>query len=152
MKLALLFLVFTGWPAFSQAVCTRVPLATLRKGPGANFEKSWVVSKYMPFMRTDAKDGWLKLVDMDGEVHWGRSQDFTQRLRCVVVRTNTAETRQGPGTNFPYGDFKTLDRYTPLKRLDSQGAWVQVENDLGMKSWIPESRLWHPVKVEAVHF
>lgn len=138
--------------AHAQAVCTRAGLTTLRRGPGLKFEKSWVVSKYMPFLRTDEKDGWLKLVDLDGEVHWGRSRDFTQAIRCVVVKSNTAETRQGPGPSFPYGEFKTLDRYTPLKRLNTEGTWVEVENDLGMKSWVAESRLWHPVRVESVHF
>lgn len=153
MKLvfAVLLALFSS-TAFAQAVCTRVPSTTLRKGPGPKFEKSWTVTKYMPFLQVDSKDGWLKLVDMDGEVHWGRGQDFTRHLRCVAVRSNTTETRQGPGPGFPYGDFKTIDRYTPLKRLNSQGGWLEVENDLGMKAWVQESRIWHPVKVEAVHF
>lgn len=138
--------------AHAQAVCTRSAMTVLRKGPGAKFDKTWVVSKYMPFLKLDMKSGWLKLQDMDGQVHYGRAADFSQSIRCVVVKSNTAETRQGPGTSFPYGDFKTLDRYTPLKRVGIDTGWVQVENDLGMKSWVQESKLWHPVKMQAVKF
>lgn len=138
--------------ARAQAVCTRSAMTVLRKGPGTKFEKSWVVSKYMPFLKVELKNGWLKLQDVDGQIHYGRASDFSQSIRCVVVRVNTAETRQGPGTRFPYGDFKTLDRYTPLKRISMDGNWVQVENDLGMKSWIQDSKLWHPVKMQSVKF
>ena len=52
----------------------------------------------------------------------------------------------------PYGDFKTLDRYTPLKRIGIDAGWVQVVSDLGLKSWVQESKVWHPVKVQAVKF
>lgn len=153
MRLALLLAsAIFSWPALSQAVCAKSAMTVLRKGPGTKYEKSWVVPKNMPFMKLDQKGAWIKLSDLDGEVHWGSIYDFTQHVRCVVIKANTAETRQGPGSNFPYGDFKTLDRYTPLKRLANQGPWVQVQSDLGTKSWIHESKLWHPVKVEAVHF
>ena len=111
-----------------------------------------MVTKYMPFMILEVKDGWLKVEDSEGQVHYGRSSDFTQKVRCVVVKANTADTRQGPGTKFPYGDFKTLDRYTPLKRLESKDGWIEVENDIGLKSWIQETKVWHPVKIQTLSF
>lgn len=138
--------------AHAQAVCTRSAMTVLRKGPGVKFEKSWVVSKYMPFLKLELKNGWLKLQDVDGQTHYGRAADFSQSIRCVVVKVNSAETRQGPSASFPYGEFKTLDRYTPLKRVGIDTGWVQVENDLGLKSWIQESKVWHPVKMQAVKF
>jgi hypothetical protein len=155
LKLKWLFpVLILGWcgVAHSQlAVCARVS-TTLRKGPGPNFEKTWSVSKFMPFVKGEQKNGWLKLTDLEGEVHWGRASDFTTALRCVVVKQNSIETRQGPGPQFPYGDFKTIDRYTPLKRYESKNGWVEVENDLGIKSWVQESKVWHPVKIESVKF
>jgi SH3-like domain-containing protein len=152
-----MFLIWLGCvsvalPAYAQSVCSRSAVTVLRKGPGAKFDKSWVVAKYMPFLKLELKNGWIKLQDLEGQTHYGRAVDFTQSIRCVVIKSNTAETRQGPGTSFPYGDFKTLDRYTPLKRLNADNGWVEVENDLGLKSWVPESKVWHPVKVMGVKF
>lgn len=139
-------------PAYAQAVCSKSSVTVLRKAPNAKAEKSWVVTKYMPFMILEVKPGWLKLQDLEGQSHYGRAADFSQKFRCVVVKSSTAESRQGPGGKFPYADFKILDRYTPLKRLDAQDGWVQVENDLGLKSWVPESKVWHPVKVQTLTF
>jgi len=148
----LLLGLLPGVAAQAQAVCTRSSTTVLRKDPSSKAEKSWIVGKYMPFMILEIKSGWLKLEDLEGQKHYGRTSDFSQKFRCVVVKTNTAETRQGPGSKFPYGDFKTLDRYTPLKRLEAQDGWVQVENDLGLKSWVQENKVWHPVKVQTLSF
>jgi SH3-like domain-containing protein len=141
-----------GLAAQAQAICTRSSVTVLRKNPSSKAEKSWVVTKYMPFLLLEVKNGWLKVEDLDGVQHYGRASDFSQKFRCVVIKSNTADTRQGPGPRFPYGDFKTLDRYTPLKRLDAHDGWVQVENDLGLKSWVQESKVWHPVKVQTLSF
>lgn len=151
MKWLSIIFVFVSTSALAQAVCARTT-TTLRRGPGNQFEKSWSVTKYMPFVKSEQKNGWIKLSDIDGETHWGRAGDFTQSYRCVAVKVNTLENRQGPGPQFPYADLKTLDRYTPLKRLDIKNGWVWVENDLGQKSWVQESKVWKPVRVESVSF
>jgi SH3-like domain-containing protein len=154
MKFILLLLLglAPGVAAQAQAVCTRSSVTVLRKDPSPKAEKSWLVGRYMPFLIVEIKNGWLKVEDLEGQKHYGRAVDFSQKFRCVVIKTNTAETRQGPGVRFPYGDFKTLDRYTPLKRLDAQNGWVQVENDIGLKSWVLETKVWHPVKVQTLSF
>jgi hypothetical protein len=107
----------------------------------------------MPFVRIDRKGRWYKLQDMDGQVHWGRSNQFTHKIRCVVVKAPRAVTHKEPNNRSPSAEgFKTLDRYTPLKRVDSDDAWIQVEDDLGQRSWIHESNLWSPVTVQSIHF
>jgi SH3-like domain-containing protein len=152
MRLWLLPLAFICLVAHSEPVCVRAPWTALRKGPGPKYDKSWTVPKYMPFLKLERKGEWLKLSDLDGEIHWGHIMDFTENFHCVVVKTNTAETRQGPGTKYPYGDYKSLDRFTPLKRLDVKDNWVQVESDTGMKFWVQESKVWRPVQIQTIHF
>lgn len=151
MKVLLSLLMTISLPALAQAVCARTT-ATLREGPGTSFAAKWKVSKFMPFVRLEQKSGWMKLADMDGDIGYGRAVDFTTRFRCVAVKSNTAETRQGPGTQFPYGEFKTLDRYTPLKRHENKGSWVEVETDIGSRFWVQESKVWRPVHVQSVSF
>jgi SH3-like domain-containing protein len=146
-----LFCLVAGFSARGQAVCAR-STATLRKGPGSQFEKTWTVSKYMPFVVMEQKGAWSKLSDIDGEIHWALSSNFTRSFRCVAVKSNTVETRQGPGTQFPYGDLKTLDKYTPLKRYDSKNGWLEVENDLGQRVWVSENKVWKPIRVQTLSF
>jgi SH3-like domain-containing protein len=139
-------------PVLGQAICTQSKNAILRTGPGEQFEKSWSVSRFMPFMKLDQKNNWLKLSDIDGEIHWGKAADFSTQLRCVVIKSNYADTHQGPGNSFPPVEFKTLDRFTPLKRIDAEGPWIKVESDNGIQFWVHESKLWRAVKVQSVKF
>ena len=113
---------------------------------------SWHVSKYMPFMRTAAKSGWVKVEDLDGQSHWARATDVTTNQRCVVVKTNIATFRESPSAKAAPLDLSTVDRYTPFLRLGADRDWVQVKDQDGRKGWIHESQLWRPVKVNEISF
>lgn len=125
---------------------------TLRKGPGSQHPVSWKVARYMPFMRTERKAGWVKLEDLEGEEHWARSTDVTNDLRCVVVKTNLATLRSEPSASAPPIELKTVDRYTPFKRLGNDREWVQVEDETGRQAWVHESTVWKPVNVQSISF
>ncbi|MBX3020773.1 MAG: hypothetical protein KF799_03790 [Bdellovibrionales bacterium] len=146
-----LLLILFSCPLFAQPMCARGNV-TLRKGPGTQHAVSWKVSKNMPFLRLERKKGWLKLQDLEGEVHWARASDLTSKTRCVVVKTNVAALHKEPSQNSPATDLKTLDRYTPLRRLDDNREWLQVEDEAGRKAWIHESQVWKPVVVNSFSF
>jgi hypothetical protein len=90
--------------------------------------------------------------DFEGETHWARRNDLTTRFRCVVVRSTVATLRQKPSTSALAADLKTLERYTPHKRLDSDGAWLHVVDEAGHQAWIHESTIWKPAKIARVQF
>ena len=125
---------------------------TLRKGPGAQFPVTWKVARFMPFLKLETKNGWAKVQDVDGDMHWVQARDLTSNIHCVVVKTNVATLRQEPSPTAPASDLKTIDRYTPLKKLDSQGEWVHVEDESGRQAWIHETNVWKPTKIQAVTF
>lgn len=141
----------SAWAATGDPACAKAP-STLRRGPGGSFAVSWKVARHMPFLKMESKSGWVKVQDLDGEQHWAASRDLSSAYNCVVVKSSVATLRQEPSTGAPPVDLKTLDRYTPLKKIESQGEWIKVEYDAGQQAWIHESNVWKPVKISTVNF
>lgn len=139
-----------AWAA-AEAMCAK-NATSLRKGPGTQHAVTWRVAKNMPFLKLERKSGWYKVQDLEGEVHWARTQDLTSSFRCVVVKTNIASLHREPSPASPAQDLKTLDRYTPLKRVGDRRDWLQVENEAGQVAWIHESQVWKPVIVNSFSF
>ncbi|NJL24184.1 MAG: hypothetical protein HC902_02705 [Calothrix sp. SM1_5_4] len=142
-----LFPCFTG----AEPVCAKSAI-TLRKGAGANEPVTWRVARNMPLLRLEKKGGWSKVQDLEGDVHWVKSADVTNKIRCVVVKTNVASLRRRPSPNGELSDLKTVDRYTPLKRYENERDWLQVEDETGRRAWIHESQIWKPVTVNSFSF
>lgn len=136
----------TGDPA-----CAKTAI-TLRKGPGAQFPVSWRVARFMPFLKLESKNGWIKVKDFEGETHWALARDLSSSLPCVVVKSQVASLRKEPSASSPPAELKTLDRYTPLKKLQAEGEWLKVEDESGRQAWIHESNIWKPAKVQSVTF
>lgn len=134
--------------SFAHGLCASAVKVNLHKGPGPGFPKTWVVGKYMPLQELERKNRWIKVKDMDGEEHWVDATQVTNKYRCVAVKSSVAQLRVGAGPQFPAPNLMmTADRYTPFKRVESEGPWVQVENDFGIKAWIHEKNLWRPIAI-----
>lgn len=151
-KLGLLVLgLYIGANAWAEPVCA-VRATSLRKGAGAQNPVTWKVPKNMPFLRLANKNGWSKVQDLDGELHWVKSGDVSRQLRCVVVKTNVAALHEKPTQSSPAPEMKTVDRYTPFERVADAREWLQVKDEAGQKAWIHESQVWKPVTVNSFSF
>jgi len=141
-------------PLFSWAdpVCVSVERANLRKGPGTQFPVSWTVGQFMPLNKIDQKGAWYKVEDLDREVHWISSSMVSTRFSCVVVRRKIASLRQGAGSGFPVTEPSFADKYTPFKKTDRDGAWIQVEDEYKGKFWVNENQVWIPVMRARISF
>ncbi len=152
---ALVLLAALALPAWAQPVCAKGYIS-LRKGPGANFPLTWKVAKYMPFLMLEKKNGWGKLQDLDGEIHWGKLSDLNSKDRCVVVKVNVAALKSAPAkTAPPPAELRTVDRYTPFKRVETDedpSEWLPVVDETGMKAYIHENYVWKPVIVNSFSF
>jgi SH3-like domain-containing protein len=147
-------LVLFFFATFAQAgdpVCAKSAI-TLRKTPGLKSPISWRVPRYMPFMRVDRKSGWSKVQDLEGEEHWAKNSDLSTQIRCVVVKTNVATLRKEPNPSAAPIEMKTVDRYTPFKRLGNDREWVQVEDETGRQAWVHETTVWKPVNIQSISF
>lgn len=144
--------IFCPRLARAQAVCVQTHNAQLRKGPGAKFAVSWTVGQLMPFMKIGEQGAWSQVKDLDGQVHWISSKSLTQKYACAVVKTKQARLRTGPNPRAPASEPETADRYTPFKKIDRNGPWIQVEDAHQTEYWISESNLWAPVMRTEVRF
>lgn len=134
------------------AVCVREGKAYLRKGPGQNYQRSWTVGKYMPFEEVSRQGNWVKLKDVDGEVHWAHGSILTRSVSCVVVKVPYAQLKAGPGERFGKASIWLADKYTAYKKIKDQDSWVQVENARQQKFWVSRKSLWEPVRIQKISF
>src|SRR4051812_47988305 len=92
----------SGSKAGGEPVCSK-SFITLRKGPGTQFPVSWKVARFMPFLKFENKNGWVRVEDMDGEQHWAQAKDLTSASHCLVVKTQVATLRREPSSNGALG-------------------------------------------------
>ncbi len=149
---SLLILGFTSG-AWGQPVCAKSYIS-LRKGAGPQFPVSWKVAKYMPFLMLEKKNGWAKLQDLEGEIHFAKLTDLNTKDRCVVVKVNVAVLRQKPSNTAPPADLRTVDKYTPFMRIENENPseWLEVMDESGSKAFIHENYVWKPVMVNSFSF
>ena len=125
----------------ASALCVNVSEANLRAGPGTKHEKTWKVFKYMPFSKLSRKSNWFKVKDVDGDIHWIYSKLVTDKYKCTAVKTEKANIRSGPGTNYKK-NMSPAEKYTSFKVLDTKGPWVHVKDEYGDTGWIFKKLLW----------
>lgn len=125
-------------------LCVKVKMTTLRMGPSEKTQKSWEVARFMPFKKVEDRGKWFQVQDLDGDRHWVRAADVSDKLRCAVVISDTVELRVGPGrkyhlfTKYP---AKKLDSFRVLKK---KKKYVLVTDDYRNRFWIPANSLWMP--------
>lgn len=103
-------------------------------------------------MSLERKGSWLKVQDLDGQIHWVKSDAVSSKVSCAVVKTKTAKLRQGPGTDKPLADLSTASKYTSFLRVDRDGEWIQVKDDFEGTSWIHETNVWIPTVRTKISF
>ncbi len=126
----------------SHALCVSVSEANLRSGPGTTHGKTWEVFKYMPFDKLSEKEGWYKVKDVDGDMHWIYANLVTEKFRCAVVKVDKANVRSGPGTNYSETALSPALKYDSFKVLKMQSSWVYVMDEFEDKGWIFRNLLW----------
>ncbi len=123
----------------AQELCVRVARANLRAGPGTDQKKTWEVYENMPFTQIDRKADWLRVRDVDGDEHWIFRNLVTSSYKCLTVKSERANIRKGPGTNFD--TWFTVEKYTSFKRIGAEGKWIKVEYE-GETMWIYNTLVW----------
>lgn len=134
----LLILMYT----YSYALCVNVSDANLRSGPGTKYEKTWEVFKYMPFKRLSKKGNWYKVQDVDGDKHWIYNKLITDKFDCAVTKTDTANIRSGPGTQYKKKSISPSLKYDSYRVIKRKGKWVKLRDEFGNEGWIFRKLLW----------
>jgi SH3-like domain-containing protein len=134
-------------------ICVSENHTKLRAEPNSSAKITWVVGRYMPFVELERRGGWIKVRDLEGEVHWASASDLSTRDRCVVVRVLSAALRTGPSSDTPVADVPTVERYTAFKRLEADPEdWYWVEDEAEGRYWIKANHVWRPTTVSHIGF
>jgi len=144
LKIISVIFIFVLLPMASQAkgLCVNAEFANLRKGPGQQFAKSWVVYRYMPLEALEKKNGWYRVKDLENKDHWVREDLVTTSFKCAVIKADFANLRKGPGLNYPQKTPFRGERYLSFRLLAKRGDWSRVEDQEGDIVWIHNPLLW----------
>jgi uncharacterized protein YgiM (DUF1202 family) len=146
MRLALATLCAAGllaWagaaPAQAQQLCVKASRANLRAGPGTDFRITWEVGKYMPLIQVGSEGDWIKVKDVDGDLHWVYSPLVTDQMDCVTISASKANVRRKPSSRSD--KWFSVEKYTSFKQTGKQDNWVKVEYE-GETMWIFDTLVW----------
>ena len=120
-------------------VCVTAARANLRSGPATDSRVNWVVYKHMPLTIVEKKEQWLRVRDVDGDLHWIYESLISDKEDCVTVVSDLANIRRGPGTNFK--KWFSVKRYTSFRKTGEQNQWVRVEYE-GEVMWVFRTLVW----------
>jgi SH3-like domain-containing protein len=126
-------------PAAAQQLCVQASRANLRSGPGTDSRITWEVNRYMPLIQVAVEGDWIKVKDVDGDLHWIYAPLVTDKIDCVTISAPKANIRKKPSTRSE--KWFTVEKYTSFKRIGSEDKWVKVEYE-GETMWIYNSLVW----------
>ena len=122
-----------------QQLCVKAGRANLRAGPGQKHRITWEVNRHMPLLQV-AKDGeWIKVRDVDGDLHWISEKLVSGTEDCVTVRAEKANIRKAP--NGKAETWFTVEKYTSFRRVGQKDNWVKIEYE-GETMWVAQPLVW----------
>lgn len=139
IMVAAFFLAPPLWAAKKSQVCVNVSRANLRNGPSLKEKKTWEVNRFMPLMRIGQKGDWLKVQDVDGDIHWVHRSLVTTDFRCVTVKGARANIRKRPANSADM--WFSVEKYTSFKYLESGKRWSTIEYE-GERMYVFSTLLW----------
>lgn len=122
-----------------QYLCVKAAKANLRSGPGTTYRVTWEVHRFMPLEKLGQSGDWIKVRDVDGDLHWVSQGVVTGEESCVTVKVNKATIRKAPNLKAP--SWFQVERYTSFKRVGGQKDWVKLEHE-GKTLWASTTVVW----------
>ncbi|HEX7926886.1 MAG TPA: SH3 domain-containing protein [bacterium] len=133
-------LTTVGSAQAATTLCVKSQKANLRSGPGTNFRVTWEVHRYMPLVKVGQNGEWIKVRDVDGDLHWVSQSVVTADESCVTTKVNKATIRKAPNAKAP--QWFQVERYTSFKRTgNDKKDWVKLEHE-GKVMWASTTVVW----------
>ena len=138
-------LLFAVCDLKARSLCVGQATVELHREPSDEAPVSWTVFRYMPLKMLDKKDGWYRVQNVDGKVHWIDEQAVHSSFECAVISNEYAHLRTGPGTKHPkFSKAKRGEKYLSFRVLGYEGDWVRLEDADGDIVWVHRPLLWIP--------
>lgn len=110
----------------------------VRQGPGVNYPVVLIYNKTFPvFVRDVAPNGWVLVLDSDGDDGWVAPSGLSFTPRYVVTRTAQCNIRAGGGKDyekFPVAFVAEKGVY--LQVVEEKDGWLHVKHEGGQEGWI----------------
>jgi len=123
----------------AQSLCVKAARANLRAGPGTEHRITWEVNRWMPLVQVGTEEEWIKVRDVDGDLHWIYAPLVTSKISCVTISAPKANIRRKPTTKSD--KWFTVEKYTSFKRTGGKNKWVRIEYE-GETMWIFNKLVW----------
>ncbi len=125
--------------AMGKNLCVKASRANLRSGPGMEHRITWEVNRWMPLTQVGEEGEWVKVRDVDGDIHWIYAPLVTSKQACITIRSPKANIRRKPTTKS--GKWFTVEKYTSFKRTGQKDKWIRIEYE-GETMWIFHTLIW----------
>lgn len=142
MRILATFLYCLLAGAQSYATCVSNNEVALKSKPDG--KTSWIVGRYMPLIELSRKGAWIQVSDVDNTKHWIHARNLTSKFNCVIVKSDTANLRLGPGTQYPLTPLSYVRKYSSFKKIDRDEEWIKVQDEFGQVHWLHEKMVWEP--------
>lgn len=110
----------------------------VRQGPGTNYPVVLIYNKTFPvFVRDVAPNGWVLVLDSDGDDGWVPPSGVAFTPRYVVTKTAPCNIRAGGGKDyekFPVAFVAEKGVY--LQVVEEKDGWLHVKHEGGQEGWI----------------
>jgi SH3-like domain-containing protein len=138
VSVLLLSCVLTAAEA-AERMAVSVKEASIRSGPGTNYDVLWRIEKYHPIEILESSGVWLRFKDYEGDSGWIH-KSLVDKTPSVITRQNDCQLRAGPSTEKPV--LIKIDKGIPFKVLKREGRWLYLEHADGDKGWMHDSLVW----------
>ena len=125
--------------AQSKGVCVTAQRANLRAGPGKNHRITWEVHRNMPLVQVGEEGEWVKVRDVDGDIHWIFGSLVSAGFKCVTVRAPKANIRKKPSSRAEL--WFTVEKYSSFRFLEKKGKWMKIQKDQQVM-WVFHTLVW----------
>jgi len=115
----------------------------LKAGIDKKAKVAWLVRKYTPLKRIgEPYNGWVRVLDLEGDKYWVRQIFYTEKYHCAMVKTDRTLIRIGPGPRFNEKFKQPAEKYETFKFLKAKKGWIKVKDVHGDFGWIKSSDVW----------
>lgn len=109
--------------------------ANVYRGPGSEYAIIMNYGKNFPLKVLDiASNGWLKVMDFEGDRGWVSPKSATADPVYVITRQPQVNVRQQPGTESP--KVFSAEKGVIFKALEERDGWLNVKHPDGDSGWI----------------
>jgi len=123
----------------AERLAVNVATATVRSGPGPQFDVLWQISKYHPVLALKKEADWYQIQDYEGDKGW-MHQSLLAKTATVITAKPRCQVRAGPEPNAKM--LTTLGPGIAFRVVEKKNGWFYVEHADGDRGWLHSSVVW----------